>query len=454
MTTKNDSAIYQEYVELRGLVEELSRMTARVAGDCDRLLRKLDGLPVEALEALEADRAVGMFATPPSSAAGNGASRHAESGSNGASQGSGGSGNGTASAHAVTKSASGNGTAAKSAHGNGAAGHGNGAAAARQAPPRTRKPRRVPSLWRPRSGDPLENNLETCSTPDLWLEWFDKAEQTFEEMWSADLWPTIKSGDFTTTLEIGPGAGRNSEKLSQVAKTLHLVDLNSYALDCCRERLADFEEGCDIQYHQNDGLTLPFLADGSITFIYSWDTVVHFDSTVVASYVREFARVLAPGGKGFVHHSNHGARSPETNIELNPHMRSDVSKDLFRELCEENGLEIIAQNVIEWEHEPELDCLTMFRKPAATRRARPSAGRQAEPARAPRSAQASAPAHRPEADAGPRRPQAQAAASQPSDPEEERRSLLALERENRQLRRLLADAYLEKAFSRDPDATS
>ena len=33
--------------------------------------------------------------------------------------------------------------------------------------------------------------------------------------------------------------------------------------------------------------------------------MVHFDSDVVRAYLKEFRRILKPGGHGFCHHSNY-----------------------------------------------------------------------------------------------------------------------------------------------------
>ncbi len=65
------------------------------------------------------------------------------------------------------------------------------------------------------------------------------------------------------------------------------------------------------------------------------------------------------------HRSNHGARSDEDNIDRSPHMRSSMSAELFRTYCKEAGLEVIRQNILDWGDEPELDCVTLFRLPAA-----------------------------------------------------------------------------------------
>lgn len=213
----------------------------------------------------------------------------------------------------------------------------------------------------------LEKNLATCSQPELWSEWFDEAEASMQSQWDDPIWPLIRRADFTSTLEIAPGAGRNSARLKEVARTLHLVDLNRYALDRCRERFRDHRGPCEIRYHQNDGRSLDCLPDASVSLVYSWDSMVHFERSVVARYVEEFARVMAPGAWGFVHHSNYGTVSDDPDIERAPHLRSNLTAELFGEYCARNGLERTHFLVFDWGGVKDTDCISLFFKPHAGR---------------------------------------------------------------------------------------
>ena len=213
----------------------------------------------------------------------------------------------------------------------------------------------------------LERNLETCSRPELWKDWFEQAEASMAAQWKDPIWPLIRRADFTTTLEIAPGAGRNSARLKEHARTLHLVDLNAYALERCRERFREHKGPCAIHYHQNDGRSLAFLADGSVSLVYSWDSMVHFERTVVQRYVQEFARVMRPGAWGFVHHSNYGATSADPDIEHAPHMRSNLTAELFGQYCSENGLIRTHFLVFDWGGVARTDCISLFLKPYACR---------------------------------------------------------------------------------------
>jgi SAM-dependent methyltransferase len=192
-----------------------------------------------------------------------------------------------------------------------------------------------------------------------WGHYFEQSEAQFEEQWKEIIWPLINDFDFGTVLELSPGAGRNTEKLSTLTSRLIAVDISQDALDQTRSRLGTFRGECEISYYRNNGSDLPMVADESVTTIYCWDSAVHFEKGVVLSYIREFARVLKPGGTGFFHHSALGNRA-HNNIKRNPHWRSNVSKELVTQACQANGLSVTLQQPVPWP--PIVDCATIFRK--------------------------------------------------------------------------------------------
>jgi hypothetical protein len=101
------------------------------------------------------------------------------------------------------------------------------------------------------------------------------------------------------------------------------------------------------------------IADDSISTVYCWDSAVHFNRVILEGYIREFARVLEHGGKGFVHHSNLGDMVSR-NIKDNPAWRSNVSKEFFSRMCTKFGLTVEAQIDIPWGKIT--DCATIFSK--------------------------------------------------------------------------------------------
>jgi SAM-dependent methyltransferase len=196
--------------------------------------------------------------------------------------------------------------------------------------------------------------------------YYAAAEPEMDWQWNSLILPFIGSVDSTNVLELGPGHGRNSEKLSQSAAEIYLVDVNKTCIDACRARFGDVHNDCRFYYHVTNGDSLPFIPDSSITFIYSFDSMVHFDKTIVRAYLREFHRVMKPGATGFLHHSNYGAMRPNSDWAQNPGNRSDVSALLFAKYCAEFDLEVTDQRMhglAEGRGIKDLDCVTLIRKP-------------------------------------------------------------------------------------------
>jgi ubiquinone/menaquinone biosynthesis C-methylase UbiE len=196
--------------------------------------------------------------------------------------------------------------------------------------------------------------------------YYGDAEPYMEKQWTTIIWPIIKDSNFERTLEIACGHGRQTEYLRRRARDLHLVDVNESCIEACRRRFGDQMDGCRFHYHVTDGNHLKMIADDSITFVSSWDSMVHFDKTVVRDYVIEIARVLVPGGTAFLHHSNIGASRPNSEWTENHGTRGDMSAELFQAYAREAGLTIVFQRLSGtadgWGMD-DLDCLSLVAKP-------------------------------------------------------------------------------------------
>ena len=190
------------------------------------------------------------------------------------------------------------------------------------------------------------------------------AEAHMETQWDRIIYPLIRGYDFSKVLELAPGHGRNTEKLKDLAGEIHLVDVNKTCIEACKKRFKDYNGSCKFFYYVNDGHSMRQIEDESITFIYSWDSMVHFDKFVIEQYINEFYRVLRPGGCGFVHHSNYGAMLPDTESHWldNPHWRSNMSRELFAQYCSKTELVIEKQQLLKWGEVDNLDCISIFRK--------------------------------------------------------------------------------------------
>jgi ubiquinone/menaquinone biosynthesis C-methylase UbiE len=177
--------------------------------------------------------------------------------------------------------------------------------------------------------------------------------------WTEDIYPHIKDFNFEICLELAPGHGRNTNMLKEYAKEIHLVDVNESCIVACRNRFGDTDGNCHFFYYVNDGHTLKEMQDDSMTCLYSWDAVVHFDKLVVRDYIHEFARVLRSGSYGFVHHSNYGKKEQHNEWMKNPGWRSNMTAELFQKYCNEARLDNIKQELIR----DDLDCISVFQKP-------------------------------------------------------------------------------------------
>ena len=110
-----------------------------------------------------------------------------------------------------------------------------------------------------------------------------------------------------TILEIAPGFGRWTHYLKGSCGSLIGVDLGENCIRACRQRFAAERH---LSFHVNDGKSLAMVADESIDFAFSFDSLVHAEADVIGAYLEQLARKLKTDGIGFIHHSNLGQYGP------------------------------------------------------------------------------------------------------------------------------------------------
>jgi Methyltransferase domain len=189
--------------------------------------------------------------------------------------------------------------------------------------------------------------------------YFTLAERDMDAHWSTLIKPYLPlDADYSYVLEIAPGHGRNTEKLRNFSKTIIGVDINQDNIDFLRKRFALYP---DLHFYKTDGVTLPEAVGKHVTFVYSFDAMVHFDKEVVASYLKEISRVMRTGALGYLHHS----QAPECPKTLqngfcskpnllgddpeNPHQRNTNSKANIVRDAENSGLRVLNQYDISWD---------------------------------------------------------------------------------------------------------
>ena len=217
-----------------------------------------------------------------------------------------------------------------------------------------------------RSGDPFKEPI-----------YFNTAERVMGRQWDHYIWPRLQGCDFSTVVELACGHGRNTARLARLAKKIIAVDINSECVDYVRARFAADPR---VSVLQNDGASLAGIPDAAATLVYCWDAMVHFEPEVVEAYVHEIARVLAPGGRGFIHHSNWTAGKGR-DFQTQPNWRNYMSKEEFGRFLRDAGLAVLRQDVVPWDASkpwwktlwglrpskrpmPGIDCISLFEKPA------------------------------------------------------------------------------------------
>src|SRR3954451_12449920 len=113
---------------------------------------------------------------------------------------------------------------------------------------------------------------------DEWSTWWGGTPA----LWHGALLPRLHTFlPAGTVLEIAPGYGRWTQYLKDMSDRLILVDLAERCIEGCRQRFAD---ATNIEYHVNDGRSLDMIPDGSIDFVFSFDSLVHAEADVLAGY--------------------------------------------------------------------------------------------------------------------------------------------------------------------------
>lgn len=212
-------------------------------------------------------------------------------------------------------------------------------------------------------------DYEWIAAGEEWSEpWGGSAPQ-----WFGSILPRIHAClPANTILEIASGFGRWSYYLKAHCRQLHLVDPAAECIEACRRRFASEPQ---VSCHVNDGRSLEMIPTASIDFVFSFDSLVHVRREAVEAYVAQIADKLTAEGRGFIHHSNLGEYASSLtrrarklvskgNVVGSDHQRDpEMTAELFRGLCERNGLKCLSQELVNWRGRRLIDCFsTIARK--------------------------------------------------------------------------------------------
>jgi ubiquinone/menaquinone biosynthesis C-methylase UbiE len=219
----------------------------------------------------------------------------------------------------------------------------------------------------------IEWNLWTWDDPDSWIRdgdgWTFHARscgQPYSD-WKRSvvnnlLDPFLHSD--VRVLEIAPGHGRWTEFMIGQVQKLMVVDLCPTCIETCRKRFE--QHNPEIDFFCNDGRSLP-LENESVDLVWSFAGFVHIDQNDTRTYLKEMARVLAPGGRLVIHHAGWpqwtirmqvlarllGERRRNVTRMLaqgtlrDRGQRTPMSAKLFRSLAAREGL-LIDQQIRSW----------------------------------------------------------------------------------------------------------
>lgn len=240
----------------------------------------------------------------------------------------------------------------------------------------------------------LAQNVEAWNEGYLWPQEGDEWSAQFggtEAMWWFLLYPRIhRFLPAATILEIAPGRGRWTQFLRAQCQSMIAVDISEKCIEHCRARFAADQH---VKFHVNDGSSLGAVPDGSIDFVFSFDSLVHAEREVIEAYLVQLRRKLTANGVGFVHHSNFGAypgrlaiinryrRLPEVlrkrglteshmesllSINIEGWRAPSMTAERFRKYCDNAGLKCISQELINWTRGRCLvDCISVFTTPGS-----------------------------------------------------------------------------------------
>lgn len=178
--------------------------------------------------------------------------------------------------------------------------------------------------------------------------------------------------DSSVVVELACGRGRHSWQMRDWPNQKILVDLVPENIELCQKRFAGLK---NFRFIVNNGVDLHQIDSDSVTAVFCYDAMVHFDHEIVYAYLREFKRILRPGGMALLHHSNYPG-NPGGDYKANPSWRCFMPPGLFKDYAIKSGLEVAEQRCFGWGETDDVDCLSLVVKPDAPHAPEPAPRRR------------------------------------------------------------------------------
>jgi SAM-dependent methyltransferase len=198
--------------------------------------------------------------------------------------------------------------------------------------------------------------------------WSDRGEEWSQPwgnaalQWAITIYPRIMRAIPTDTiLEIAPGFGRWVPFLLAYSRSYIGIDISPRCISYCQDVYGRLRQRP--RFSVGDGTSFPGVENSNVSFIFSFDSLVHVELDCLSAYMKEINRVLRPGGYAFLHHSNLGAY--EVGSVDNQGWRGvTVSAERFAHECVDAGLRVVTQEKTPWVFGGILtDCFSLLQKP-------------------------------------------------------------------------------------------
>jgi SAM-dependent methyltransferase len=215
--------------------------------------------------------------------------------------------------------------------------------------------------------DPPNHDLQTVAAPIAgdWAHhsYYEQAEckEWLDGFWgpTAVFLPRFRRLDLTCAVELACGHGRHAAQIVDQCGKLVLLDVNETNIAFCRNR---FQRQGTVECYVINGFSLAPIEADSVTALFTYDAMVHFEPEIVLAYIRDTARVLKAGGRALFHHSAY-AGQPGSHYSERPYYRNFMTPDLVRHVAIRSGFEMLDQYVFSWGPEaPNTECITLLEK--------------------------------------------------------------------------------------------
>jgi ubiquinone/menaquinone biosynthesis C-methylase UbiE len=192
-------------------------------------------------------------------------------------------------------------------------------------------------------------------------DYYDNADSWVYVFWNddSDFRQMFNQLDTRIIVELACGRGRHSWQMRDWPNRKILVDMVPDNVDYCRRRFRGYS---DVTFIANNGVDLSDIGTETVSAVFSFDSMVHFDHTVVYNYLFEIYRVLEFGGKTLLHHSNNSG-NPGGDYRHNPHWRNFMPPGLFFDYARKTGFEVLSQRIIPWGDVQYIERISLLRKP-------------------------------------------------------------------------------------------